>query len=241
MATSAELVEAYRGVSADIASMAADDMAAFIESLDLTDVEKAREALIVFTDSLVQTYGRAEAMTAAKFYDDLRGISTGATGRFRATLADGATRDQIVGTVRWAVGQDNPGMALSGSVQRLLAQTGRDTIAGNARRDPSYATWARVPSGFHVCGFCKSLASRGAVYGSKDAARFDKGGDRYHDRCHCVPTPMWRGDKYPKGFDPKEYERQYEAAQKELGGNASLSEVAAKLDEGRVRNDPLAL
>lgn len=239
MPTSRELVEAYRGVSADIASLAARDLELFVSQLDLTDIEKAREALIVFTDSLVQTYGRAEALTAAKFYDDLRGISTGANARFRTTLADGATRDQIVGAVRWAVGQENPGQALSGSVQRLLAQSGRDTIAGNARRDPSYATWARVPSGFHVCGFCKGLASRGATYGSKESAGGE--GNRYHDRCHCVPTPMWRGDPYPKGFDPKEYERQYEAAQKELGGNASLSEVSAKLDEGRVRNDPLAL
>lgn len=202
-------VEDYRRLNGDIVSLAQRDLDGFLARLDWSDTAAAREALIEFTDALVQTYGRPAALVAAQFYDDLRATSAGATGRYRAVMADGPTRSQIEGTVRWAMGQTDPADVLSGALQRYVSESGRNTIALNSGRDPSAGAWARVPSGLVTCDFCRMLASRGPVYRSAETAGQ---GTHYHDRCDCVPTQIWDGDDLPEGYDPDALYEEYQAS-----------------------------
>lgn len=52
--------------------------------------------------------------------------------------------------------------------------------------------WARVPSGAESCPFCVMLASRGAVYQSKEtAAAFKHETKQGHNACDCRIVPVW--------------------------------------------------
>lgn len=112
---------------------------------------------------------------------------------------------------------------LERSLQRLIMQPARDTVVESAERDPAGARWARVPTGTGTCAFCLVMASRGALYTSRAAAsqvvgrrgrpRGSRGlGDRYHDDCNCVATPLWPGSDYPDGYDPDALYQQYRDA-----------------------------
>lgn len=206
------LVDEYRQLNDDIVSLAQRDLDGFIARLDLTDVAASRDALIEFTEALVDTYGRPAALVAATFYDDLRAASPNATGRYQAVLADGPSRDAIEGTVRWAVGEPSPRDALSGALQRYVSESGRNTIALNSGRDPSPGGWARVPgySKSGNCEFCLMLASRGPVY--RSAATAGEGND-WHDHCNCTPTQIWDGDDLPDGYDPDTLYEEYRERQ----------------------------
>ncbi|WP_159844897.1 VG15 protein [Nocardia sp. CY41] len=57
---------------------------------------------------------------------------------------------------------------LGGAAQRSIWNANRDTIIGNSDREPG-ATWARVARP-GACAFCAMLATRGAVYTSREAA-----------------------------------------------------------------------
>lgn len=213
--SSASLVAEFRQLNADLSSLAVKDMEAFMARLDVGDVAAARDALAEFTTALVDTYGKPAALLAAQFYDDMRAESPNATGRFRAIMADPASADEVMGTVRWAVDPLVGGVPdkaavterMSGAVQRYVTGAGRDTIDTNTRRDRSRPTFARVPHGAKPCDFCLMIASRGAVYSEQGA------NSHYHDHCSCVPTPMWRGDPYPEGYDPDALYDDYQARQ----------------------------
>lgn len=51
--------------------------------------------------------------------------------------------------------------------------------------------WARVLTGADNCHFCVWLASRGAVYSSKDNALDGVKQDRFHPDCDCMAVPVW--------------------------------------------------
>ncbi len=65
---------------------------------------------------------------------------------------------------------------------------------------PQRPRYARVPSGAETCRFCIMLASRGAVYLSKDNAGAVS---HYHANCDCKVVPDWGDDI--EGYDPDEY------------------------------------
>lgn len=234
-------IRAVNSANRDIATLVTSQITAFWRGVDVSTPESAREALNGFVPELVRTYGEAAALVAANFYDDLRDKAR-AKGSFQAVLADPVAVAQVQGMIRWAVGPlagepaydteitndagarervtvpavpPDPRSALKRvtlAAVRLARQPGRLTIADNARRDPAKARWARVPSG-KTCAFCSLLASRGAVYQSRDTA----GMRHYHDDCDCEPTPMWDGDDYPEGYDPDALYSQYQAARADAG------------------------
>jgi hypothetical protein len=143
---------------------------------------------------------------------------------------------------RWGVGplfgaDPNSGLALSllsGGLQRIVFDGGRDTSAGSAALDPAKPTYARHASA-NACAFCALMATRGAVYTSKDAAervgysargRTRTGGTRskgekYHDDCHCVAVVVWPGQEYK----PAPYVAKWEQAY--LDADGSLDKMRA--------------
>lgn len=81
-------------------------------------------------------------------------------------------------------------VTVTGAAERLVAEGGREAIARSAESDENALGWFRLP-GPSPCWWCAMLASRGAVYGSREAASTTEDGDSYHDHCACEPWPVF--------------------------------------------------
>jgi hypothetical protein len=79
------------------------------------------------------------------------------------------------------------GQALEAASGRLALKGGRQTITEAVAQDPKAKGWERVIAP-GACSFCSMLASRGAVYRSRESAKF-----LAHDHCHCTPLPLFVG------------------------------------------------
>jgi hypothetical protein len=192
VATAAQ-VAAFSGYNQDLVVLAKRDLASFWASLNVAGSPiGVRDALLAFFPELVQSYGDAAAFLAADFYDELRGNAPSAS-RFRAIVSSPPAAAQTEGSARWGLGplflpDPVPGQALanlSGSLQRLVLQSGRSTIIESANRDPARWGFARVAIG-KTCKWCLMLAGRGFVYGSEESAG---GFNDWHDDCNCVVIP----------------------------------------------------
>ncbi|WP_117198073.1 hypothetical protein [Nocardiopsis sp. TNDT3] len=81
-------------------------------------------------------------------------------------------------------------VTVTGAAERLVAEGGRKAITESARSDREALGWFRLP-GPAPCWWCAMLASRGAVYGSRESASTTEDGERYHDHCACEPWPVF--------------------------------------------------
>lgn len=164
--------------------------------------ERARRFLIEQLADIQLVYGQEAASLAAEFLNMTR---EGAD--LPLILAESAPKAQVAGSVQWAMSKPESQALLWGAMQRMASQPYRKTI-----QDSAFAAgngFARVPDA-KACGFCLMLASRGAVYYSKEEAReiglakYSKRGAgkrqdrerealakgknpdmRYHDNCKC--------------------------------------------------------
>lgn len=202
----------FREANRSLVLLAQRDLTEFFNALNLSgDPLVVRNALLEFFPELVTAYGDAAAILGADWYDVNRKVPA-SVASFRAVMANPAPVVQAHAVARWAVGplfQTAPDPVqvlknLNGATQRLVLQPGRDTIWQSAAGDPVRTGVARVPSGPNTCGFCVSLASRGAVY-KDEAAAGD--GNRFHNDCDCVPTVIRSGDDFPDGYDVDLYRR----------------------------------
>lgn len=182
----------------------------------------AKATLIEYLITLIESFGPISSTIAADYYDEIREASNVA-GRFLAQPADIPDVEQIREVAAWAsqplfrwrkpITNDagkvvryedrdpDPGAALErflGSSQRLVQAAGRATFAENVKRDPAKPKFARCPHG-DTCDWCIMLASRGAVYGGREAA--GDTGNEYHDLCDCQPVAIFKGDSLPYDRD----------------------------------------
>jgi hypothetical protein len=82
---------------------------------------------------------------------------------------------------------------VSGAMARFALMGGRDTVIGTALSDPAAGRWERktetnAGTGAVACGFCVMHATRGPY--SAGMTDFHP-----HDYCHCVATPLFRGQQ----------------------------------------------
>jgi len=99
---------------------------------------------------------------------------------------------------------------LAGSAQRLALAGSRDTVAETVRRRGRIVGWRRVPDA-DPCAFCAMLASRGAVFESRQTATRVgfagriRGtrllGQSYHDNDQCVAEPLYEREDEPAYVD----------------------------------------
>ncbi|MFE9497271.1 hypothetical protein [Streptomyces collinus] len=208
-------VEEYRKAQRDVVSLAERELRLFLLSLEFQNIVATTNALEIFMPALIAEYGEIGAAVAVDFYDELREGSAAAKP-FKAVMGDLPEQKAIQASTRWAVGPlfqeesdvDTTIKNLTEINDRFVKQSARNTIFHSAQKDPSKASYARVPSGSRTCKFCLMLASRGAVYANeKKAGKLNS----YHGHCDCQVIPMWDGDEYPKGYDPDSLYDQYVA------------------------------
>jgi hypothetical protein len=222
-----ESLEQFRLANAELSRLVRAELEDFFQSLSLSRPELARDALLEFLPVLTAQYGDVAATLAADWYEESRAAS-GAAGRFRAITAPGVPTEAVEAKVKYLAGHlwtPEPVEMLGGlltAADKYVKQPGRDTMATNAKREG--VRWARVPTGSKTCSWCLVLASRDAVYASKQSAGGD--GHKFHGKCDCVATRIGKASDYPTDYLPDDYYVMYQAARNEAG-SGDMKDVAA--------------
>ncbi|WP_394436292.1 VG15 protein [Streptomyces sp. SGAir0957] len=173
--------------------------------------------------AVVDQYARTSAALGAEFYDAQREAAR-VPGSFTVPVEDPPPAEKTEASLRWAakdVWEREPEQATPAQrqpidfrleqaekkaelvVQKLVADTGRDTVVEAVRQDPQATAWARTAA-LGACAFCKLLASRGSVF-SQDTVGF-----RAHDGCHCLATPVFAGQRFELSPQAAEWARIYQ-------------------------------
>lgn len=137
------------------------------------------EALVFITDAypqLAHAYLRASSELSAVFYDEQPAAPPRAgQGQFAARATDLIPNERLSANARWAFQQRNPAESLIGSAVRAVFDQSRQTMLENLANEyrvpmvklgDAGTRWARHAAA-NACGFCKMLATRGAVYRSR--------------------------------------------------------------------------
>ena len=136
---------------------------------------------------------------------------------------------------------ENAEKALESSLEQIVLDQSRTAIIDAVQDDREAIGWARVTEP-GACYFCAMLATRGAVYKSRDTASFQAhrrypngtGGD-----CRCHVEPVFNA--YEPSAQIRQWQADYKRLKKEKGGKLSLIEWRRAV-EGRDGTDraPLA-
>lgn len=173
------------------------------------------EELGFYLEAIIDRYGTAATESAVMALDASRRFHGVASVLPPPVIAPLPPPQQVAGSLAWAASQadgDAPRLArvLAGPLGRLVQQSARFTVSESTRA--AGTRWARLP-GPKACWFCLMLASRGAVYLSRESASlvssrsatqpqafsrnrnttsghmFTRGraeGQSFHDNCSCT-------------------------------------------------------
>ena len=182
----------------------------FRDLFDPKDVNGSWAKIEPLLTALVQARHQVSAGVAANYLTAFRSALL-VPGRYVPTVEGLLVADDVVPWLKaapaeaWAridAGEaDILGATLrkaQGSVTRMVLDGGRATVLSNVEADGGCIGWARqARSG--CCAFCAMLASRGAVYKTRDRAATkgfvgasESAEDRkYHAHCDCQAVPIY--------------------------------------------------
>lgn len=160
-----------------------------------------REFMLDPFTGLVATYGEQAAYASADYLFLSRSLDDELAGLPFPDLADPVTVEQAKSSMYWATdvlrqADDQAARALalkqlSGTLNRLILQPGRDTVLNSTLRAGTGFARVAEPG---ACPFCLMLAGRGAVYSKKTAL----GTHSYHDNCRCIGMEVKTDDDLPQ-------------------------------------------
>lgn len=221
-------VERLRSANTRLVDLALADLRQAFSALDLSRPERVRNELLEVVPALVREYGDVAAVVAAEWYEEVRAREVG--GSYAARLGEKVADAAPESTVKYAAGHlftEAPEQALgvlTGSLQRHVLYSGRDTVARNVRLDPAKPRYARVPTGGKTCAWCSMLASRGFVYHNERIASND-----FHNDCDCAAVMEWdREQHHIEGYDPDTMYDQYLEA-RDVSGSNEPNDIAAAM------------
>lgn len=202
----------FQRLIAAVAAELATDIAALLPQLDRLNLAEALAFITEAYPELVSPYAALASGLTAQWYEELPGRE------FAAEMVDPDPVEKLAISARWALIQANPVSSMQGTATRSVFTSQRDTVIANSDREG--VLWARHASAT-ACGFCRMLATRGAVYRSQRSAQ------RAHDNCHCLAVPDRDGN-----FEPAPYvegwTRDYRAVIAE--GARSPQQIAAAME-----------
>lgn len=170
-------------------------------------IAEMREQVKAVLEPVMTAYAEAASELAAEWYD-MEAEGHGYKLPAAVTQVE-ACGDAVDATVRYQIRKLMDGDA-EGFARACGALAGdfavrqlNSTIMANAARDRKRGVrFARVTTGRETCAFCYMLASRGAVYHTRETAgQFD----HYHRRCDCKVVPGFGDDPdalLVEGHDP---------------------------------------
>lgn len=210
---------------ADVRALAADDVRAIWTDLDLDDLAAARDDLELALPAVVDHHAELAVTVTNDAYLRQR-RAAGVTTPFAPLRPDPFDRDRLGSSVRWSLGPAFADRDHDAALARLAEVTDSAIMAQsdaaktvNADADPANPRRAFRPEP-KACGFCRMLASRGAVYKSATIRR-------PHGKCHCDLILVFPGEDLP--YDVDAYRRQYDEARREAGSGRP-NQIAQVLD-----------
>lgn len=170
---------------------------AFFAANPETTVAEAREFAKSTMDGMRRVYGDAAAVLAARWYDaQAEANHARLPAAITETTYDQETVDKVA---RYQAGKltkgDRAGFidACCEYVENDTKKNLNNTILANAKRDKDKGVrFARVLTGAENCAFCFALASRGAVYHTRESAGSNH---RYHRGCDCKIVPGYENNQ----------------------------------------------
>lgn len=202
-------------------------MAAVWDSLGAGDRALVGRSLSLGWEWVLERYGNMASTLAADFFE-VQAADLGVK-RPKAVIAPAMDERRAMARLGWAASTDDPLANMLGLLDELVKQPYRSTLQNSAHA--SGLAWARVPSGAETCAWCRMLASRGAVYRSKELAQLGTNGKKYHGHCDCVPTLVRGPQDYPEGYDPGALYDQYEAGRAAADSGSPKAIVAAMREQ----------
>ena len=182
----------HQAAQATLAALAVREVVRVWHLLDVGHLAASLPQFAAVVAALVQHYGTASAGLAARFYEEAR-AAAGVRGPFTAVPASPPGLDQVEAELKWAtrnLWSATPDVQaartlVTGAADRMVLDTGRETVTGAVQHDRRARGWARVTEP-RACSFCLLLATRGAAYRSEQTAEF-----RSHDHCRCHVEPVF--------------------------------------------------
>lgn len=223
-------IERNRLANMELSRLVKAELVAFFNSLNLSNPEAVRDALLDYAPALVTQYGNVAEQIAMEFYAEMVEEDGGSYTPETPDAFD--LTEQVVASVRFAAGKlftPRPREALGSlsiALDKHARQPGRDALIWNARNEG--ATWARVPTGATTCTFCLVLASRDADYISEKSAGSRAYGEnnQFHGDDDCEVVRVGPGDPYPEGYVPEEFLAMYFTARGKAD-SGDLSDILA--------------
>lgn len=201
----------------ELNSFASHDLAKLWKLADqLSSREFARFIIDAFPE-VADQYAATASTLAADWYEQSAPDST-----YRATEAQLKPTQALESSAQWALNTTTGSDALAlltGTLQRAVLDGARGTTIYNVGREAG-ARWARHASA-NACAFCRVLATRGGVYGSRESAM------KAHDHCHCLAVEVRPGQSYEPAPYVEGWERDYVTARRAAGSGDLKSIVAA--------------
>lgn len=170
--------------------------------LDLHDLKGSVPRLVAAIQAILNRYGKASAAAGLTYYRSER-VAAGVTGRApRLSMPALPSTEDLTSTVEHVLTplygpadtavEQNARESLASEVEQMVLDQSRLAVMGASEVDKAAKGWARVTEP-GACSFCRLLATRGAVYGSKAAADFrahtkQPNGSGGTCRCHAEPV-----------------------------------------------------
>lgn len=227
MAASAAELEHVRKVLNKLSAAAWGDFLAAFGDLPKWDQQIARRALEGAWPELIDTYGNMAASFGADMFEEW--ADSLQIRRPVVDLAEGVDPERATARAGWALSTADPMGNFKVLLDELVKQPYRSTLQDSAFA--SGAGWARVPTGAETCNWCLFLGSRGAVYHSRELAKYGTNGKKYHGDCDCTPALIAQdGSGAPEGYDPDALYDRYQAA-RQAAGSGDIRNIAAAARE----------
>lgn len=251
---SLEEIDLQRQGLDDVVMLAKAELVQLWPALPADDVPQLKAELPDVMLALVAEYGSMAAVLAADWYTELRQEAEAETS-YLTVLAATATAEAMASEIGYAGSgaYTSPTKALidaAAVLDKFVAYGQRDTIDLNVNMDPEPGvTWARMAQG-DACAFCAMLATRGADYRSQGSAIVVTGagsrpsrqgkrapGEKYHDDCRCVATPVFTGLDYEYPAETALWASLYDDAVKNLptGARNTKAVLAYMREHGGLR------
>lgn len=220
-------------------------------AIDYSDWSSASDELRQLCRDLVRLYGMASSTLGAQWYDYCRRLAIG-EGDPAQTVEpnesalswdmESAIHDMYDGKTT----PDQMASRMGAVVEKHVHGLSRDTVSAALRRDyeanivrgtnpPSRYRWTRVTVGAS-CAFCVMLASRGAVYLSRESA----GGEsrKFHDDCDCVVLPFSDSGDI-RGYEDtlRACNDAYYNARAAIEGDELPDELVQRIEDARKRHN----
>ena len=240
-------VESYLATVQRMVQWALRDINNLIARTDMTNPDAARDALQAELPALISVWGEAAATVAAEYFEELidaqavladpvdesvvQSMVGWAVGPLYGELVPRLDEngEPVLGDNGEPIVDKTPpdpskaARNLQGASRRHIQDTGRNTIRYSAESTPGVG-WARVLRGEEDCAWCVVMASRGAVFQSRQTASMVSSKDPIaaaahltHNHCDCDILPIRTDADYPAGYSPDKYYDQYREARKRAG------------------------